>query len=209
MDMTESDNPQIVDIKKLASSQLKIDSKTAIVQKNDGTVYFTGGFDEGRNRSHNCLYVYDPLQGSMSQLADLGTARSSHGICINGKFVYVLGGRNDTNQPIKSFERFDSSINSWEKLPDCQVPVIRPLLVTLNDKFIFKIGGIGADDNPCNVIERFDISRNEWTNVDYHVREENQSLKRIGFAFHPMMAGVQISYNSIFVWSCNLDLWWL
>lgn len=201
MDMTDSDNPHTVDIKKLASSQLKIDLKTAVVQKSDGTVYFTGGFDEGRNRSHNCLYVYDPLQGSMSQMADLITARSSHGICVNGKFIYVVGGRNDTNLPIKSFERFDSSINVWEKLPDCQVPAIRPLLVTLNDKFIFKIGGIGTDDNPCNVIERFDITRNEWTSVDYRTREDNQTLKRMGFALHPMMSGVQINYNSIFVGS--------
>lgn len=53
MDLAESDNPHIVDIKKLSSPQLKIDSKTAVVQKSDGTVYFTGGFDEGRNRSHN------------------------------------------------------------------------------------------------------------------------------------------------------------
>ena len=53
MDLTESDHPHVVDIKHLSSPQLKIDSKTAVVQKNDGTVYFTGGFDESRSKSHN------------------------------------------------------------------------------------------------------------------------------------------------------------
>lgn len=53
MDLSSSDQPHIVDIKKLSSPQLKIDAKTAVVQKSDGTVYFTGGFDEARNKSHN------------------------------------------------------------------------------------------------------------------------------------------------------------
>ena len=57
------------DIKKLSSAQLKIDAKSAVVQQADGAVYFSGGFDEGRGRSHGALYAYDPLQGSMSQQA--------------------------------------------------------------------------------------------------------------------------------------------
>ena len=135
----------------------------------------------------------------MSQLADMLTPRSSHGAVVNGKFVYVVGGRHDTLAPVKAFERYDSNVNTWEKLPDCQLAVLRPLLVTLNDKYVFKIGGIGADDHPCNVIERFDIARSEWATVEYHVREDGRALKSMGFALHPMMAGVQISYNSILV----------
>lgn len=206
MDLTESDHPHLVDIRKLSSTQLKIDAKSAIVQRNDGTVYFAGGFDDTRNRSHNYvglaiiqLYVYDPIEGNMSQMADMAAARSSHGACLNGKYIYVLGGRNEAGVPMKTFERYDSSINVWEKLPDCQVAVIRPLLVTLNDKYIFKFGGIGADEHPCNVIERFDIGLSQWTTVNYHVREDSQILKSSGFALHPMMTGVQISYNSVLV----------
>jgi len=135
----------------------------------------------------------------MSQMADMMSPRSSHGICINGQFVYTLGGRNDTLVPIKTFERYDTAVNLWERLPDCHVPVIRPLLVTLNDKFIFKIGGIGADDKPCSVIERFDIARSEWSIIEYTIREDSQTLKKAAFALHPMMTGVQISFNSILV----------
>ncbi len=135
----------------------------------------------------------------MSQMADMITPRSSHGICVNGQFVYVLGGRNDTLQPIKTFERYDTAINFWDRLPDCNVPVIRPLLVTMNDKFIFKIGGIGPDDKPSSVIERFDIVKSEWTTVEYTIREDNQTLKKAAFALYPMMSGVQINFNSILV----------
>lgn len=135
----------------------------------------------------------------MNQLADMHFSRASHGMCLNNKFVYVCGGKNDVEQPQKTFERYDPSINTWERLPDCIIPTIRSLLVTLNDRYIFKIGGITTEDRSCNTIERFDISKNEWTMCNYVVKEEGKHLKSAGFAFHTMMAGVQISYNSILV----------
>lgn len=135
----------------------------------------------------------------MNQLADMHYARASHGICLNRKFVYVCGGRDESENPQKTFERYDTAMNTWEKLPECVIPAIRPLLVTLNDNYVFKLGGITADQLSCNTIERFDISKNEWSVVSYIVKEESKNLKSSGFAFHPMMSGVQISHNSIMV----------
>lgn len=135
----------------------------------------------------------------MNQLADMHYSRASHGICLNRKFVYVCGGKDENEKPQKTFERYDTTMNTWEKLPESMIPAIRPLLVTLNDNYIFKLGGITENELTCNTIERFDISKNEWSMVNYSIKEEGKNIKSSGFAFQPMMTGVQISYNSIMV----------
>lgn len=206
MDVEDVERPYVIDVKKLSSKQLKICSRTASIQRPDGSVFFTGGIDESRNKPHNSvgdwvtqLYHYDIFEGTMNQLADMHFVRASHGICLNNRFVYVCGGKNEADLPQKTFERYDSSINSWERLPDCIIPAIRPLLVMLNDRFIFKIGGITSDERACNTIERFDLSKNEWTMCNYIVKEEGKNLRAAGFGFHTMMTGVQVNYNSILV----------
>ena len=135
----------------------------------------------------------------MDQLADMIYPRASHGICINNRFIYVCAGKSETETPQKTFERYDTSLNSWERLPDCLVAAQRPLLVTLNEKYIFKLGGILADDHRSSTIERFDIAKKEWSMIDFIIKEEGKTLKSTGFGFLPMMTGVQISYNSLLV----------
>ena len=57
MDIEDIERPHVVDVKKLSSRQLKICFRTGVVQKPDGTVYFTGGMDEGRGKVHNLVEI--------------------------------------------------------------------------------------------------------------------------------------------------------
>ncbi len=50
--------PQQVEIKKLRSPQLKIDSKTSVIQRPENIVYFTGGSDENKSKVHNYVRLY-------------------------------------------------------------------------------------------------------------------------------------------------------
>lgn len=105
---------------------------------------------------------------------------------------------------LKSFERYDIENNYWEKLPDCNMPSVRCLLVSLNDKFIFKFGGVQGNGSPCTVIERYNVATNQWNIVEYVIKEDSQKLKTQAFNFFPGMGGVQISFNSILVSSTKL-----
>lgn len=58
MDIEDVERPHVVEVKKLSSRQLKIDFRTAVIQRPDGTVYFTGGVDEARGKVHNSV-AYD------------------------------------------------------------------------------------------------------------------------------------------------------
>ncbi len=127
-------------------------------------------------------------------MADMFGPRCSHGVCQSGKFIYVCGGRSDKGLILKSFERYDVSMNLWEPLIDAPVAAIKPLLVQMNDRFIFKFGGITAEDSPSSAIERYDIMNNKWETIAYTFREDAR-----GFTFYPSMTGTQISYNSIIV----------
>lgn len=130
----------------------------------------------------------------MKQLADMNSPRCSHGVCQSGKFIFVCGGRGDRGNILKSFERYDVSMNRWEPQPEAPTAAIKPLLVQMNDRYIFKFGGITAEETPMSSIERFDIPNNKWDTIMFNFREDAR-----GFSFYPCMSGVQINYNSLLV----------
>lgn len=198
VDVEMPDAPRLVGVKMLNSKQLKIDSRTSFIQRPDGMIYFTGGVDDSKDRPHPFCFVYNLLTGDVNQIADMSFSRCSHSILQHSKYIYVAGGRSDGNNPQKTFERYDTILNYWEKLPDCLTPGIRNLLVLLNDNTILKFGGL-LDGTLTNVLEKYDIAKKEWSSLDYVIKEDESALKGINFKFWPGMAGIQISFNSVLV----------
>jgi len=202
IDVSDSSNYVALQSRRLENRELKIDAKTGVIQRPDGSVYFTGGYDDLKYRSHNLCYCYDLLSGQMMQVPQMIYPRSSHGICQTSNHIYVCGGRLDGDAPQKSFERYSISLNTWERLPDAPTGAIRPLLVSLNDRQIFKFGGIGGQgsDNGANCsIERFDCDKKEWLVCNYVVKGQVSQINSLGFGLRPAMAGVQIGHNTILV----------
>lgn len=55
VDLENSNYPTKMQERRLESRDLKIDFRTSLIQRPDGVVFFTGGFDDLRRRAHNLV----------------------------------------------------------------------------------------------------------------------------------------------------------
>ena len=107
------------------------------------TIYVVGGIDEEGNVLRD-VYVFNPENNSVTQVASLSIARQNHACAVLQGMIYCFGG-DDGSSPLSSIEVYDPSANRWTLL-DVTLP--KPLTglaaVTVNIRnkdYILLIGG--------------------------------------------------------------------
>lgn len=72
--------------------------------------------------------------------------RSSHSICFNNKYIYVLGGFLGDQLPTNRCERYDITSNKVEEIRPMRYEACSFACCSFAGRYIYKFGGI-AEDN--------------------------------------------------------------
>lgn len=96
---------------------------------------------EKKHPPYHRLDIYDLRTNSWSRGPDMPTARHHTAYGGIGPYLYVEGGRDDNDRPVKAFERYDTRTRRWESLPPMPLPVGGSEAVAYAGHFIVAGGG--------------------------------------------------------------------
>jgi hypothetical protein len=110
-----------------------------------------------------------------TQLCKLQKPRYWHSmIFIPEKYIFIVGGPNETDVELYDIERNVSVIDSKLNTERCE-----PSLILVNNKFLYAIFGFHLYDSFINTIERCNIHkrRRNWENVEYKLSNTQNLVK--------------------------------
>ena len=83
--------------------------------------------------SENGFEVYHPQSNTWQNLPSRNVGRGTQLVSLNGKLLAIGGGRrNDKSKASKLVTEFDTTNNSWQELPDMEVPRMWHRAVVVN-----------------------------------------------------------------------------
>lgn len=138
----------------------------------EGDIYLIGG-DENFDSTHKIdkIYEFSEKNVEMQEVGHLNIPRSSHGLCIFNKKIYIIGGYSK-NSLCDQCERFDYYTKNCEIIRSpLKFAVAHPSLCVFESS-IFKFGGIDADKNLIQRIEKFDCFEEQWEEINWQQPEK-------------------------------------
>lgn len=148
-----------------------------------GTIYegffYTHGGRTSNSVDYNTLYAYDISQDTWEQKASGGSAVSVAGMCAEGGYLYIQGGRTAAlDDNTNAFYRYNISTNSWQTLATGPAARMTPSLGGYNG-YIYLSGGFRVT-YPSNYtywkdLWRYDPSANTWTTLTVPLRTNYNS----------------------------------
>ncbi len=125
-----------------------------------GDVYSVGGFDGTQNVAS--AYVYDPATQAWTTLPDMQNSREApQAAFIDGK-LYVVGGWDNTGNPVGVLEIYDPGINTWStgaSIPNAYAGAS----VAVYNGDMYVIGGCDADNCGHDDVQIYDPASNSWS----------------------------------------------
>jgi DNA-binding CsgD family transcriptional regulator/N-acetylneuraminic acid mutarotase len=144
----------------------------------EGRLYLFGGWD-GSQYSDK-VYQYTPgiddqdIPGVWLEKSPLPLARGFLGAAVSGGKIYVMGGLDNTNQPVARTDIYTPALDDAEESPWAEgmpLPEARARLGMTNvGDLLFVIGGVGAD-GPLNSNLQFFPAANLWQRIENPIRE--------------------------------------
>jgi len=98
-------------------------NRVAAVCLND-TIYAIGGNSQGDTQkgSEKSVEKFVPKDNKWSFVSDMNTARWDHSACVMGSKIYVVGGKDEDGNFVKTIECYDPANDTWiivtENIPD-------------------------------------------------------------------------------------------
>ncbi|MHC5038073.1 MAG: Kelch repeat-containing protein [Planctomycetota bacterium] len=140
----------------------------------DNELFHVGGKIQGMNASDVASkrpFIEDILPGTggtnfevkedWESLGSLNQARAFAGTAAYSSIVFVLGGVDDTNQPLASMESYDPMFDAWSFEPP--MPLARSGLgVLLVGDRIWAVGGDTGSGAKTGVVQIFNITTSTW-----------------------------------------------
>ena len=142
-------------------------------------LYISGG-EISNNQATNeftCVDLNEVQQNlfAPTQLCKLQKPRYWHSmIFIPEKFIFIVGGPNETDVELYDIENNISVIDSKLNTERCE-----PSLILVNNKFLYAIFGFHLYDSFINTIERCNIYKRKrnWENVEYKLSNTPNLVK--------------------------------
>jgi non-specific serine/threonine protein kinase len=124
----------------------------------DGKIVVTGGQADSK-----LLPQTEVFDGSKwSAAADIPTPREHLAAASDGKYAYVVGGRNlSPDKNSAALERFDPATNTWQKLPNMPTPR-GGLGAAIAGGHLLAVGGESAT-SAIGAVESYSIKAQRWT----------------------------------------------
>eukprot|EP00547_Thalassionema_nitzschioides_P009102 CAMPEP_0194226960 /NCGR_PEP_ID=MMETSP0156-20130528/42613_1 /TAXON_ID=33649 /ORGANISM="Thalassionema nitzschioides, Strain L26-B" /LENGTH=322 /DNA_ID=CAMNT_0038959427 /DNA_START=1293 /DNA_END=2261 /DNA_ORIENTATION=- len=128
----------------------------------DGKFILTGGMNKNQEPKRS-VWIYHNGEWDTETLPPMNIARSSHGLVILNKKVYVLGGRNHNGYLIKSVEMFDlkNPQNGWtfvSRMKAARMPLAVAAVPHSNSLYVFGC----SSEKENRSVECLDLSLNAW-----------------------------------------------
>lgn len=140
LDLDEGTEFQAIPLK----TSFKLPDFHKSISVSTGELFVIGGADPdfSEKKSAN-IFKFDFGTNSLNLCNKLKYGRSSHGICFNNRYIYVLGGYLNHQNLTNRCERYDIVNNKVEE--------IRPMLYescsfaccSFAGRYIYKFGGVG------------------------------------------------------------------
>ena len=151
-------------------------------------IVVTGGQADGR--LVDTTEVFDGKQWKAA--ANIPTPREHVAAASDGKYVYVVGGRNlSPDKNSAALERYDPATDTWQRLPD--MPTARGGLgAAIANGHLFAVGG-ETPTRALGAVESYDIARKAWSRAPgmrtprhgIEVEAIGHDLYALGGAPHP------------------------
>jgi len=192
--------------RKLTKKQVNLDKKIhgsscflsgSRIYYSKDKLYITGGKDT--NDEYKIFWFYNIKENKMTKLPEMSFPRCYHTMMFheNLKSILVFGGENN-----KTCEMFDFFINSWNEIPELNIPRSNILV------FVDKIGSLAyafcgitgniANGVPSDVIEFLDlVDMNQgWARVEYK-NKANVDLKFSHNGLYPLTDDKILLYGAM------------
>jgi hypothetical protein len=109
---------------------------------------------------------------------DMSTRRSSMGVAVIGKKIFVIGGFNRTDGFLSTAEVLDTETNKWSTLPSMKIARSNMGITVIDDRFIWIFGGYNEHEY-LDSIEIFDVEKNEWLTSSTKLTSPRYGMKTI------------------------------
>lgn len=160
-------------------------------------LYITGGRDA--NEDKNYFWLYSLKDNKLSKLPPMNKARSYHTITFheNLKSILAVGGENN-----KTCEMFDFFLNTWNELPELNVPRANiSLHIDKIGTFAYAVGGVkgdianGLNSDAIELLDLVDINQG-WAKVEYR-NKANVDLKFCHTGVYPLTDDKLLIYGGL------------
>jgi len=136
---------------------------TASVTNGDGAFVIAGGVSKGVHQKQCYLFKSSEDGGlSVKPIADMLQEREEFGLVCDplGKYLYAIGGYNETCKFLSTVERYCFATDTWEHGTSLDRPLKAVGAVSMPDG-IYIIGGFdGIDQQYCDTVRKLDTSSN-------------------------------------------------
>ena len=131
-------------------------------------IYYIGGLSGWPGPNVNTVYIYDTVNNSFSQGAQMpiGRGRGAGGVTVyNGKIYYVggLSGDNSSARAVSWLDVYDPEKNSWASLPNMPRARDHFQAVVVSD-ILYAIGGRDKNiDATISAVDTYDFATGRWS----------------------------------------------
>ncbi|XP_077295330.1 kelch-like protein 12 [Arctopsyche grandis] len=168
----------------------------------NGQVFVFGGRFDVDADVLNSSERYDPTSNSWTLLAPMLTKRTNHEIAAIANEIYIIGGRQNSENRLNTMEVYNINQNIWTVAPPMSEKRSSFAVVALGDH-IYAIGGHNGKST-INSVERFDVKSQTWTYVKEYP-ESSHGQKAV--ALNDKIICVGGSYSSVFEYDPSTDKW--
>lgn len=137
----------------------------------EGYIYLIGGQEAVDSlQKTGQIYEFSEETLKMQEVSCLNIPRSSHGLCIFNKKIYIIGGYSK-NSLCSQCEKFDYFSNNCEIIESpLKFPAADPSLC-VTESSIFKFGGLSSGEL-LQKIEKFDCEKEQWEEIYWQNAEK-------------------------------------
>lgn len=126
----------------------------------NGDLYLIGGTEVNQKKSP-AIFKMDFESNNLILCNKLKYGRSSHSICFNNKYIYVLGGYLNSQSPATNrCERYDITNNRVEEIRPMRYETSGFACCSFAGRYIYKFGGIGENSDILHYIVYIHLFRN-------------------------------------------------
>ena len=116
----------------------------------------------------NSVVVYNPKKKTWTSVAPVPTARTRLRLVASGRYLYAIGGRDPSGQPLTAVERYDPRSNSWRTLSPMHESRLLPCVVEtrVGERRVLVVVAGGGSTFGRRTTEVFDPDTGRWTLLD-------------------------------------------
>ena len=153
----------------------------------DDKFLLIGGLERDSSKTSNRCFILDD-KGKLATTHDMREPRQYFTIAIDypEDLIYVIGGYNNYDGVLDSFETFSIRSRKWVLCDDTQLinkARINAAACKCGSKYVYLFGGISQEDEFLDSIERYNVQLKIWTIMD--VKMPQKVANHFSFSFNP------------------------